>query len=105
MESSKIPKGNSNEPTHSTLVKREAVGVVPETLWRDLVHSPGEIPLLAQSLLDEFWPETYHTDILTFMGLDLAAPTISKKRDPRFREDILGTPSGCHRVRNPASIR
>ena len=80
---------NKRQPTHRELLKQEAIGIVREDLWRDLLENPDETRSLAQSILREFWPDTYHKDIASFVGLEVEAVVASKKRDPKFRERIL----------------
>jgi len=83
-------KGGSS-PSRTELLKKTATGRVPEPLWAELKSHRHTIRDLAQNILDEFWPATYHEDIAAALGLDLTLEqSIEKaKRDPRFRHLVL----------------
>lgn len=82
-------KGKS-QPTRRSLLHHHAVGEVPQLLWKQLQVTPGLIDRLATQLLDQFWPQSVHNDILQAVGLDLATETVTRrKRDPNFRHQVL----------------
>ncbi|MBM4765120.1 hypothetical protein GNT69_23065 [Bacillus sp. B15-48] len=53
-----------------------------------LSSNPYLINEIAQFILDQHFPETFHEDILEAVGLDLTV-TKRKARDPLFRDKIL----------------
>jgi putative restriction endonuclease len=76
-----------DQPTNKILLENKAMGEVPEDAWRQLLENPNLIVTLAQSLLETFWPETFHEDIASHLGLSMT--TLTRKRDPKFREAVL----------------
>lgn len=76
-------------PTKGTLIEHDAAGAVPEPLWSQLVDDPKLREELIRTILDEFWPDTYHASIRESLGLPQAEIVIRRKRDPRFREDVV----------------
>ena len=71
---------------------RETSGGFPEDIYSDLFADPALVVRLAQTVLDEHFPESYHDPIATTVGLDLDVPSIDKKkrkRDPKFAGLIL----------------
>jgi len=86
------PKKGGSSPAKTTLRKLDAVGRVPDNLWRDLLDHPDQIAGLARTVLAEYWPETLHEDIAVSLGLDLEGQGVAgrrKMRDPRFRDLVL----------------
>lgn len=86
-------KKGSLSPSRGTLLKADAVGSVPERLWKTLTDKPGLRAELAEKLLYSFWPETYHDAIRAAIGLNdqpEAKATVKEgRRDPRFRDSVL----------------
>jgi putative restriction endonuclease len=81
-----------DQPTHSALLEHQATGVVPAGLWAELSGHRHEIKTLAEIILDQFWPESFHADIADSLGLDLSGEFEQidrRKRDPAFREEVL----------------
>jgi putative restriction endonuclease len=86
----KLPKRKmKNNPTKSTLLKYEAkAGFTPEA-YEQLKADRKLLVQVALDLLDAHFPSSIHKDILDRIGLDLADPNLRKKRDPRFRFDVI----------------
>jgi putative restriction endonuclease len=80
---------NSGAATKNEL--KGAIGSFPETFYSyllDVKHATGVI----QFLLDQYWPEAYHNDILSDIGLmDFVPvqPTLRKERSRFFVEQVL----------------
>ncbi len=71
---------------------REALGGFPEDIHSDLSADPSMIVQVAQTILDEHFPDTQHSHIINAVGLDLDISSGTKKkrkRDPRFAGLIL----------------
>ena len=91
----KLSKGKSNEPSSRLLLSKNTFGEVPADYWEELTKDPCEASMLAQLLLDEFWPATYHQGIASHFGLELdidgarIALKNKRKRDPNFRIEVL----------------
>lgn len=70
-------------------------GKFPDEVAQQLKQNPDLLRSVAESILEQNFPETLHQDILDAVGLDnsvtpatqLIKPT--RKRDPLFRESIL----------------
>ncbi len=85
-----LKKGGSS-PTKSMLIKCDALGFVEEDLWGELVENRQLRNELVSNVLFEFWPETLHAAIKEATGIfeDVIQPQQSRKRDPKFRENVL----------------
>ena len=89
-----------HSPSRRTLLSHNAIGEVPEELWAELDEDSALVPKLAQLLLNEFWPKTFHDDIAEFFGLEMVVGqgsvlTTSRKRDPNFRKEVLRAYDRC----------
>ncbi len=80
-----------HSPSKKTLLDRNAVGYVKEELWSELVSNASLRIQLTDRLLGEFWPDTLHASIRQAVGIaDLVIASKSKKkRNPRFRADVM----------------
>lgn len=83
-----LRKGKA-QPTRTALIKYDTLGEVPEELWAYLINEPRLTKELARHVLEEFWPNTYHEDIATAIGLDIEASSMPQTRNPEFREMVL----------------
>ena len=78
---------------------RRTSGGLPEAIARRLVDDPGLCQGLVSLLLEKHFPVSLHVDILDAVGLSaeplepvddrLESVKTRRKRDPRFREDVL----------------
>lgn len=76
-------------PSRTLLRKRKITAAVPLGLWRELI-GPGHAPaVVAQALLDAFWPAPLHEDVVRTVGLDMALSVSPRQVDPRFRYLVL----------------
>jgi putative restriction endonuclease len=66
---------------------RRASGGFREEIDGSLRANPELLRQVAQALLDEHFPASYHEDLLTAVGLDLSG--LHSKRDPDFRDHVL----------------
>ncbi|WP_186579751.1 phosphorothioated DNA-binding restriction endonuclease [Aquibacillus kalidii] len=79
---------NYKSPNNKELLsKRISGGFTPE-VFSQLSSNPRLIQEIAQSILDNHFPDTIHEDILDAVGLDFTYYK-KRKRDPYFREKIL----------------
>ena len=91
-------------PTLTQLRGEHFSGGFPRNLDKALRKSPGLLRMVANRVLDSFFPETLHSDIAAAIGLDLEgsdnshgvservisyADKTTRRRDPAFRENIL----------------
>ncbi|MBK8205290.1 MAG: HNH endonuclease [Planctomycetes bacterium] len=79
----------SKSPTKRTLIEQNATGAIPEPLWSQLVEDARLREDLTRRILDEFWPDTYHASIREAVGLPQTEVITRRRRDPRFREDVI----------------
>ncbi len=84
-------KKSGHSPTKKTLLNFNAIGCVKKDLWQELLSNKSLRIELSDKLLYEFWPETLHSAIRQSVGLldTLEISRSSKKRDPRFRLEVL----------------
>lgn len=89
-DADKLPlRMGGKAPTKGTLIEYNAAGAVPEPLWKQLVGDPKLREELTRSILDEFWPDTYHALIRETLGLPQSDTVTRRRRDPRFRDDVV----------------
>jgi putative restriction endonuclease len=80
------------QPTRSVLLSNDARAEVPELFWKQLQKDPSLLARLARRLLEDFWPEDWHEEILGAVGLELGDETETvqrRRRDPGFRLKVL----------------
>ncbi|MBI2378507.1 MAG: hypothetical protein HYV07_31200 [Deltaproteobacteria bacterium] len=88
-------KQGGSSPTRTALLTRDAEGFVPAELWRALQKDATLRRDVAATLLDGFWPSTYHASIRKAVGLPDELHGLDtivgarRKRDPDFREAVL----------------
>lgn len=92
------PLDTRRDYSDSELLANGVTGGFVQEVYDALVKDPTLVGELAQSLLEQHFPDTMHGDILAAVGLDLswAAPQESTsaraqraRRDPEFRERVL----------------
>ena len=72
------------------LVREEVAGGFPSDVFQELQADPQLFQEVVQELLDSNFPPSVHEDILQSVGIDITASALQKKRDPKFRDKILG---------------
>ena len=91
-DSMKLKKGGRSVSAKE-LLAANASGYVPDEFWNSLKGNRDLIWDLSERVLHEFWPETLHAAIRLAIGLNPEPPDEQaarrKKRDPRFREEVL----------------
>lgn len=77
------------------LLGHDLQGKFPDELPTKLKQNPDILRQVAETIMEQNFPETLHQDILDAVGLDIS-PTpstsprkVARKRDPLFRESIL----------------
>jgi len=80
---------SGNSPSKRTLLQGHAEGEVPDVLWRALVADAALRAELAATILDDYWPATYHEPIRRVIGLPEPRVSSRAARDPAFRERVL----------------
>jgi putative restriction endonuclease len=84
------PRASSNSAKKSELLKHQVQGGFPEPIYAALRTNPRLLTAVAQGLLDESFPESWHEDILSAVGLDLQQSVVARSpRDPAFRARVL----------------
>ncbi|MGE5587474.1 MAG: phosphorothioated DNA-binding restriction endonuclease [Clostridia bacterium] len=92
------PLDTKRDHSDSELLANGVTGGFVQEVYDALVKDPSLVGELAQSLLDQHFPETMHGDILAAVGLDLSqarpaeqasAKAQRARRDPEFRERVL----------------
>jgi len=86
-----LPRGKRKDrPTRNTLVRDDPVGYVPAEWWQILETEPERVSGLASQILNDFWPASYHLEILDWCGLELDLQSGARRpRDPEFRRKVL----------------
>ncbi len=72
----------------SILLDNGVSGGFNDEVYNELMNAPDLVKELAESLLNEHFPESLHEDILNAVGLDLNNTTKSV-RDPAFRKRVM----------------
>jgi putative restriction endonuclease len=75
-------------PSNKKLLTDNVSGGFMLEVYKYLTSNPNLIQDIAQTILEEHFPDTLHEDILESVGLEFNTNT-HKKRDPHFREKIL----------------
>ena len=75
-------------PVRPFLLENKIVGGFPNDIYSRLIDKPQEIRTIAEYILNTHFPENYHQDILSAVGLNIDRKEY-RSRDPKFREDIL----------------
>lgn len=84
-------QGNT-DAKKSELIKFDVIGQFVPTIQTDFKKTPSLIADIAQIILEENFPETWHAEILDSVDLDLQLVTktnYKNSRDPQFRAKIL----------------
>jgi putative restriction endonuclease len=91
-----MPTRQSNtDPPKSALLASGATGGFSDEVKAALRASPALAGKIAGLLLERHFPETYHSDILQAVGLDLTPQVTERKRDPAFRKRVLTAYEYC----------
>jgi putative restriction endonuclease len=71
-------------------MRRSAKGGFPEDIDSVLRADPELLRRIARMLLEEHFPNSYHEDLLTAVGLELTEQVGGRpRRDPSFRDQVL----------------
>jgi putative restriction endonuclease len=84
----KARKSNT-DPTTRELIVQDAKGAFSDDVKKALRSDPILLTDIATRLLEEHFPESIHSDILSAVGLMLGVMRVEKKRDPKFRQRVL----------------
>ena len=84
------PRKASTQPTRRELLDKEATGFFPEAIQKLLKKDPQLLIDAANLILPAHFPDSYHHDILTEVGLSVTlSDSKSKQRDAAFRDKVL----------------
>lgn len=92
------PLDTKRDYSDSQLLANGVSGGFAQDVYDTLVKDPTLVSELAESLLDQHFPESVHEDVLAAVGLDTlpAGPArvgpgkaVKARRDPEFRERVL----------------
>lgn len=86
------------------LLDADAAGGLTPDLFEAL-QDRGEAARAIAAILEKEFPETYHEDILSALGIDLGELTLRRRRDPQFRRSGLRAPSQALRPRHDHLLR
>ncbi len=84
--------GATGVPSHSQLMKSEVSAGFPEAVHSLLVAHPEVMWMGAQSLLDSYFAESLHDDLVSEVGIYRATQPASRpfrKRNPEFRREVI----------------
>ncbi len=91
-QSDRVRDWGGRSPTDAELRRNDAVGGFPEPVHTLLSRDPSLIRRAAEILLTEHFPSTYHEELLSELGFDLADEgewVLRTPRDPHFRGKVL----------------
>ena len=77
-----------SRPSRKVFLKNNIMGGFPNSIYSELVQNKNQISEIAKYLLNSHFPESYHNDILSAIGLNIDKNE-NRRRDPQFREDTL----------------
>lgn len=77
-----------NSPSRKFFLERKITGGFTDDIYSVLSTDNDLIGETAEYLLNNHFPESYHQDILSAIGLSVDKKE-TRKRDPKFREDTL----------------
>jgi len=77
-----------SRPERKYFLDNKIMGGFPDDIYSELIKNQDKINEIAEYLLNVHFPESYHTDILSAIGLNIDKKEI-RRRDPKFREDAL----------------
>jgi putative restriction endonuclease len=75
-------------PARKYFLENKIMGGFPDAIYSELVKNAYQINEIAEYLLNVHFPESYHEDILSAIGLNIDKKE-NRRRDPKFREDTL----------------
>lgn len=84
--------GNDGVPSHGGLMRSDVSAGFPEAVHSLLVAHPEVLWMGAQFLLDSYFAESFHEDLVSEVGIHRAmqsAPRSSRKRNPEFRREVI----------------
>jgi len=79
---------NLSSPSRKYFLKNKIMGGFPDKIYSELIKNQNKINEIAEYLLNIHFPESYHEDILSAIGLNLDQKE-NRRRDPKFRQEIL----------------
>jgi putative restriction endonuclease len=83
-------RAGNNDAKKSELLKHGVSGGFKQDVYEALASDRNLLRTAASQLLESTFPDSYHEDILSAVGLDDAfASTTRRKRDPKFRDLVL----------------
>lgn len=84
-----IDRNNNNAPTNNQL--KDVTGNFSKEIQNDLIKNPTIASQVAENLITNLFPQTFHNDLKDFLGLELPENIvqIKKVRDPKFRLLVL----------------
>ena len=77
-----------SRPERKYFLDNKIMGGFPDDIYSELIKNQDKINEIAEYLLNVHFLESYHTDILSAIGLNIDKKEI-RRRDPKFREDAL----------------
>jgi putative restriction endonuclease len=83
-------RAGNNDAKKSELLKYGVSGGFKQDVYHALASDRNLLRTAASQLLESNFPDSYHEDILSAVGLDdTFESSIRRKRDPKFRELVL----------------
>ena len=80
---------NKDDPKKSQLLKFDIKGEIPPDIARALRKDPSLFGEVVSRILDNHFPATVHDDILAEIGMQELEIVVRRRRDPRFRQQVL----------------
>lgn len=80
---------SNSDPPKSELIAKHATGQLSPDVLEALERDSTAAARIARKVLESHFPQTLHDDILNSVGLDLAPQSPRRRRNPRFREQVL----------------
>lgn len=82
-------RASNTDAKKSELIQKNAVGAFPEDVKQVLRLDPQNLRMIVSTLLETYFPETLHRDILDSVGLSLNDASGRRSRSPEFRRKVL----------------
>ncbi len=89
VDAARVREGKASQPTKGELLRVEAAGGLTREAHDLFRANPALVREAAVALMDVHFADTYHDDLLAAVGLDLLQTVVRRRRDPRFRDQVL----------------
>ena len=89
------PRRGNTDPLKSELLMYGVKGGFPENIWSEFCGDRAFLEKVARMLLEAHFPESFHDDILTDVGLVLSSTVLPCRRRADFSANVLKAYGNC----------